>query len=381
MMVDLEFQKNQLLLNPRLPQIVHGRFESAWQTLVEPRFVRHVGVSTSGSSGDSIGRLILLSKDALEASAGAVNERFKSDSKDIWFKSLPSFHVGGLGILVRAKLSGARVYEYRSEKWNARDFVDQVVSSRATLISLVPTQVFDLVQAHIQAPSHVRAVIVGGGRLEESLRLKALDLGWPCLPSYGMTETCSQIATAVSIDDPSLRLLSHAEARSAADGRLEVKGPSLLSAQIIFGVDGKESNPQLTDPKHDGWLTTEDRAQVENGTLIVEGRTSDFVKIGGEGIVVARLEERLEQEKFASHFTKDAALLAAHDDRLGGTIVLITTASEDQADALVTRFNAGVAPFERIRLVKYVESVPRSPLGKILRGAAFDLIGLKPIAH
>jgi O-succinylbenzoic acid--CoA ligase len=371
--IDLEFGRNQLLLNPRLPEPARTRFEKAWRTLVEPHTTRHVGIATSGSSGDSLGKIILLSKDALEASARAVNERFESDARDVWFKSLPSFHVGGLGILVRARQSGASVYEDRSEKWSAHDFIDQVRSSRATLISLVPTQVFDLVQAHIAAPSHVRAVIVGGGRFEESLRLKALDLGWPCLPSYGMTETCSQIATALSPEDPRLTLLSHADARVSSDGRLAVKAASLLSAQITFKPDA-----QLIDPKVDGWLLTEDRARVHGGVLTIEGRTHDFVKIGGEGVSVARLDETLERLKLASMFAADAALLAAHDDRLGATMVLLTTASGPESASLVERFNAAVAPFERIRVVKHVGAIPRSPLGKLLRAAALELVGLRP---
>jgi O-succinylbenzoic acid--CoA ligase len=328
-----------------------------------------------------MGRLIVLSKDALEASAGAVNERFQSGPHDVWFKSLPSFHVGGLGILVRAKLSGASIYEDRSEKWNVRDFVRQLEESKATLISLVPTQVFDLVQNHISAPARVRAVIVGGGRFEDSLRRRALDLGWPCLPSYGMTETCSQIATALSPDDPRLKLLSHADARTSEDGRLAVKASSLLSAQIVFGTGADtDAGAALVDPRIDGWLLTEDHAKVHDGVLTIEGRAADFVKIGGEGVVVARLEEKLEQEKLASRFVKDCALLAAHDDRLGAVIVLLTTATKEEAAALIERFNAGVAPFERIRSVHHVKEIPRSPLGKLLRGAALKLVGLKPLA-
>jgi O-succinylbenzoic acid--CoA ligase len=364
---------NQLLLNPRLPRDARERFEKAWNDLVEPVFKHHVGIATSGSSGDSLGKLILLSNEALEASARAVNERFDSDSRDVWFKSLPSFHVGGLGILVRARLSGAAVYEDKSEKWNVHDFIAQLRTSKATLISLVPTQVFDLVNAPIEAPKHIRAVIVGGGRFEDSLRQRASDLGWPCLPSYGMTETCSQIATALSPDDPRLALLSHAEARTAPDGRLEIRATSLLSAQIRFQPDA-----QLVDPLVAGWFSTEDHGLVHEGILTIEGRASDFLKIGGEGVSLALLEEKLEHLRLASKFPSDIALVAAHDDRLHATIVLLTTASEGETASFVAQFNKSVAPFERIRLVKEVTEIPRSALGKLLRKAALELVGLHP---
>ncbi|RYZ69149.1 MAG: o-succinylbenzoate--CoA ligase, partial [Proteobacteria bacterium] len=91
MSIDLEFKKNQLLLNPRLPVDQKLRFEEAWNRLVEPTYTGHVGIATSGSSGSSFGKLILLSKEALRTSARAVNERFHSGPDDIWFKSLPDF--------------------------------------------------------------------------------------------------------------------------------------------------------------------------------------------------------------------------------------------------------------------------------------------------
>lgn len=388
MKIDLEFSGNQLLLNPRLPRATREIFEAAWCDLVEPRYIRHVGISTSGTSGDGFGRLIVLSKEALEASARAVNERFHSGKHDIWFKSLPSFHVGGLGILVRAHLSGAQVYEDRSEKWSVSSFIEQVNASKATLISLVPTQVFDLVQAHVRAPASVRAVIVGGGRFEDSLRLRARDLGWPCLPSYGMTETCSQVATAVSTDDPRLQLLNHADVRTEADGHLAVKAASLLSAQIVFSSTGQ---PTLVDPKKDGWFVSEDRGSVQGRVLTIEGRTTDFVKIGGEGVVMARLEEKLDELKLAMKFGADAAIVAAHDERLGAQILLLTDEPESvpsasapceaaDAEALVGRFNAEVAPYERIRRIHRVERLPRTALGKLQRRLALELAGVQPPA-
>lgn len=365
---------NELLLNPRLPAAQLALYEAAWLSLVEPAFKNQIGIATSGSTGE-MGRLILLSRAALEASARAVNERFLSDANDVWFKSLPDFHVGGLGIRIRARLSGASVFEDPSPKWDARTFAIDTERARATLISLVPTQVFDLVQAQVRAPESVRAVIVGGGRLEENLRLRACELGWPCLPSYGMTETCSQIATALSTHDPSLILLSHAEARTAADGRLQVRGSSLLSAQIVF--DSKNA-ATLVDPKVDGWFTAEDHAKVVGTALTIEGRTSDFVKISGEGVVIARLEERLDRLKLETGFRGDIALLAAKDARLGATLVLIAT---EDATTLIDLFNSGVAPFERIKRTERVESIPRSALGKLQRGLALRQIGLEPVTN
>ena len=378
MSIDLAFRQNQLLLNPRLPTDRREIFAKAWRELAEPDFERHVGIVTSGSSGNSFGRLIILSKDAIEASARAVNERFGSGPHDIWFKSLPSFHVGGLGILVRAKLSGATVYEDREEKWNAEKFAEQLIISQATLVSLVPTQVFDLVQAKIRAPRTVRSVIVGGGRLEDSLRKQATELGWPCLPSYGMTETASQVATALNPEDPRLVLLAHADAKTSVDGHLVLRSSSILTAQISFDSSGVAT---LTDPKVGGWFTTEDLVKIEDRALTIEGRAGDFIKIAGEGVVLARLEEHLERLRLTSHFTKDAAIIAAKDSRLGAVLVMLSDAPKAEAEELAKKFNEDVAPFERIRRVECVDRIPRSELGKLQRGLALSQIGLEAFTN
>lgn len=348
-------RENELLLNPRLPGDALAAFEKSW--LQVAHMENQVGLATSGSSGGH-GKLIVLSRDAILASARAVNERLGSTKEDIWFKALPDFHVGGLGILARAHLSGAVVREYSRDRWEPQTFIREL--DGATIVSLVPTQLFDLVQAGLSAPGSLRAAIIGGARLGEPLRLRARELGWPALPSYGLTECCSQVATALSPDEPALTLLSHVEAR-VTEGRIEIRSPALLSGFI---------EEEFTDPKRDGWFLTDDIGEVRGRELEVHGRSEDFVKVAGEGVWIPRLEERLRSLGYKS----DAAVLAARDERLGAKIVLLATLA---AENLKEEFNRSVAPFERAREAYTVETIPRSPLGKLLRGQALALVGLK----
>src|SRR5947209_7140162 len=102
-----------------------------------PPLRRHVFVATSGTTGDV--KLVALSKDAILASAAAVNVRLGAGRDDVWCCVLPTFHVGGLGIHARAYLSGARVVTMR---WDPQAFV----RAGSTLASLVPAQVHDLVR-------------------------------------------------------------------------------------------------------------------------------------------------------------------------------------------------------------------------------------------
>jgi o-succinylbenzoate---CoA ligase len=369
---------NVLLLNPRLSPEVMARYEYAWKNLVNTSFEYQVGIATSGSSGEQ-GRLIALSKSSLLISAQAVNERLQATSNDIWLKSLPAFHVGGLQIWARAHLSDATVIETRAEKWDASYAHREIAETRATLLSLVPTQLFDMVKLGLRAPANLRAVVIGGGRLDPDLQVKAVALGWPVLPSYGLTECCSQVATALTSQDSQLTPLSHVDIRIGEGERIEISSASLLSGQIVFDA---KMNALFTDPKVEGWLRTEDRGEIDrDGRLTVTGRAQDFVKIGGEGVILSRLEQQLERLRVTTHFTHDAVVLAAEDERLGAVIVLLSDAETALVNPLVDQFNSAVMPYERIRAVYRVPSVPRSALGKLLRAQALALVGLKPVAH
>lgn len=331
-MIDFQSAESHLLLNPRMPSAERVRLER-----MVPDIDAHVFVATSGSTGDI--KLVALSKRAILASAAAVNERLKVTPSDVWAAVLPTFHVGGLGVYARCHLAGARALPM---PWEPRAFAE----SEATIASLVPAQVRDLIAARLTPSKTLRAILVGGGIFNVEKN------EWPALPSYGMTECSSTIA----IEDT---LLGHIEARRESDGRLAFRGPSLLT--------GYAMEEGLVDPKIDGWFVSEDLGEVDGRTLRVIGRAGDFVKIGGESVDLKRLDRILYE--LAGN---DAAIVAVADERLGHVIHLATTVEPSFACA----FNERVHPFERIREIHRVQSIPRSPLGKLLRAKLLHELAL-----
>ena len=202
-----------LLLNPRLDPARAAEL-ARWKASA-PDLADHFWIATSGSSGRP--KLVALSREALLASAEAVNRHLESGPSDVWVNVLPLFHVGGLSILARAERSGARVAGNLDTSalppWDPREFLDLLEREKATLTSLVPTQVHDLAARELRPPASLRAVLVGGARLTRDLYQAARGLGWPLLPTYGSTELASQAATAElsSLESdkyPSLRILS-----------------------------------------------------------------------------------------------------------------------------------------------------------------------------
>jgi o-succinylbenzoate---CoA ligase len=340
MHIDWQSDESHLLLNPRMPDEELRMLQSFVTELPA-----HLWLATSGTTGAL--KLAALSKKAMLASAAAVNRHLQAGARDVWCCVLPTFHVGGLGIHARAFLSGARVI---TAEWDPQQFAKQ---QEMTLSSLVPAQVRDLIDLHLRAPQQLRAIVVGGGALELTLYDQARELGWPVLPSYGMTETCSQVATAM-LASPELVLLDHVEARTEEDGRLAFRGESLLTG---YGYASGFIDPKSSD----GWFTTEDLGTLESGVLKVEGRRGDFIKVGGESVDLTRLDAIL-----TAVAGPQAAVIAVPDARLGHVIHLAITDAID-AGTVKAAFDARVHPFERARGVHLVPEIPRSPLGKLLR--------------
>lgn len=361
MKIDWATSESHVFANPRLPESAQKLMPQHWREFNSWR--SHLWVATSGttrSSADDSGlNWVALSKNAFLKSAAAVNRHLDAASHDIWLNILPLFHVGSIAIFARAHLTQSKVIDHSQKKWDACTFYTELEESHATLTALVPTQVFDLVQARIKPSGHLRAAIVGGGRLQSALYAEAVKLGWPLIPSYGMTETASQIATA-RLGSPELIPLDHMELKTDRAGLLSIKSEALLTGTL------KATPTEFIwkDPKDSGWLHTEDFVKLEGGALTFIGRMNDVVKISGENVSLAILEElflNLSQ-------TQDAALLAIPDDRLGHKIVLVATHALKDPALFVTEFNSKVMPYERIRETVLHNHLPRTALGKVQKG-------------
>jgi O-succinylbenzoic acid--CoA ligase len=229
----------------------------------------------------------------------------------------------------------------------------------ATFSALVPTQVHDLVQAGLAAAECLRGVVVGGGVLTEDLFARAAELGWPLLPSYGLTEAASQVATATFGRGASawLPLLSHMEARVGEGGVLGLRGDSLLTGWMIFDGSG---TARWEDPKNGGWYRTGDRAELRGGEVRVFGRVDDLVKIRGELVDVAALERAL-QERVSSGLVR---LDIESDERTGSKL---RVCAENQSALAEARSVLEIfPPYARPEIFE-VTPIERNALGKVVR--------------
>lgn len=349
-----ESEPPDLRLNPLRPVETDGLRD---YLLGELGAKASVVLATSGSAGKA--KFVVLPKAALLASARAVNAHCGLTAEDVWLGGLSTFHVGGIGIYARAFANGARVAPLPWDSWT-RDgsvFLEAVRREKATLASLTPAHLRDLVQAGARCPAPLRGLFLGGGAVAPELVARARELRWPVWPTYGMSEASSQIATSLDGDGAWLEVLPHWETRiDQGAGRLSIRGDALFSGYLE-----RRGGDWRFDPARepDGWFATGDRCQVAHGRLRFGGRLDDSVKILGELVSLASLDARL------ARFAIRGLVVALPHPRRGHELVLV----REPGGGALEGFNAGLAPVERVSRERVVAELPRSEIGKVDRAA------------
>ncbi len=329
-----------------------------------------VWLFSSGTQSVDRVKCVGLSWAAVLTSVAAVNKHLGTTKKDVWSVEIPTYHIGGFAILERASAVGCRVV--RAMAWDAREFAARAGREKVTLTSLVPTQIFDIISEQVKAPACLRAVVVGGGSLPEHLYVQARDLGWPILPSYGLTECASQVATASleslkKKDFPGLTLLPHVNV-DIRDGRVWIRTPSLCKWVATAGVDGSVT---LEDPSREGWLPTEDLAEWVEGSstplLRILGRRDEIVKVLGVLVSLPQVSNDLNAICRDLGVNAQFVLISIDRGREGTHVLAVTDSNLSMSllQSAVDKYNSTVSGPFRIQQICWTESIPRTALGKI----------------
>ncbi len=205
---------------------------------------------------------------------------------DRWLASLPFFHVGGLGILVRCALAGACVVLPRS--FSAADLAAAIDTEAITHASLVEATLRRVLESRggRPLPATLRAAVIGGGRWVHLLR----DCP-QALASYGLTESCAMVALErpgePRVPGTSGRALPGVELRIADDGVIEVRGSMVMRGYL----DDEAASAAVL---REGWLRTGDLGELDaGGQLRVLSRREDLIVSGGENVYPAEIAQAL----------------------------------------------------------------------------------------
>ena len=202
--------------------------------------------------------------------------------------SLPLYHVSGLSILFRSFFAGATVC------LSDQPMAEAIKNLKITHLSVVPTQLFRLLQEPQDAlqtiAMQLQAILVGGAPLSAHLCATALQQGLKIMPTYGMTETSSQVAinpnpTPTSCDQGIV--LPYREVKIAETKEVLVRGKTLFK-----GYFDKESGTGLPC-NAEGWFATGDLGELHADTLCIIGRKDNLFISGGENVQPEEIEAHL----------------------------------------------------------------------------------------
>jgi O-succinylbenzoic acid--CoA ligase len=280
--------------------------------------------------------------------------------------------------LVLWRCAVARAHVLLAADGRAESLAAALEHHRPTIVSLVPTLLARLLDLGVH-PRALQTVLVGGASCDPQLLIRARQAGWPVRATYGMTETCAQLATA-SASEPlqerhGLRrvgpILPGMAARVIGDGpegEIAVSGPQLFSGylgQVDTAVE--LVNGEL-------WFRTGDHGSIgDDGALWVASRRLDRLIRGGENIDPLELEAVLLQVPGVV----DAAVAGVADalwgDQVGAWLVVSDADSFAIESCSVAL--AQLAPFKRpTRWRIGAAPLPRNSLGKLLRSAVRDAL-------
>jgi o-succinylbenzoate---CoA ligase len=294
-----------------------------------------VVIHTSGTTGRP--KPVELTYGNFHASAVANADNLGVEPDDRWLCCMPLFHVGGLSILTRSAINQTEAVIH--EGFDVDRVKHALAEERITLVSLVATQLSRLLDAGLADPPSLRAALIGGGPVPASLIADAREAGIEVIPTYGMTETCSQVWTG--------KPLPGVEIANGPGGELLIKGP-MVAPKVIA---------------EDGWLHTGDRGHIdEQGNLTVEGRIADTIVTGGENVATAEVEEAL-----LSHpAIADAAVVGRPDPEWGQAVHAYVVVVGDTA-TLQAHLRERLAGYKRPKQIREIQEIPRNAAGKILR--------------
>ena len=153
-------------------------------------------IHTSGTSGKPKGVALTYGNFFYSAMASAY--RLGHQPNDRWLCVLPLYHVGGLSIVMRAVLYGIMVDLHSRFDLDAINYA--LDTEPITLISLVPTMLYRLLESRSTWPESLRLILLGGAAASPELLARCRELNLPVATTYGLTEAASQVATMLPED-------------------------------------------------------------------------------------------------------------------------------------------------------------------------------------
>ena len=302
---------------------------------------------------------------------------------DVFLHTAPMFHSADL-LATGWFLTGA-AHAYLPA-FSPGAFLEALAATRTTVTVTVPTMLIMLVTDPGFAGadiSSLRTMIFGASPMDPEWirRIAAAFPGTALSNSYGLTETAPDLTVfapgdfrrAIEIDSPEiasvgkpnalveLRVVADgAEVPPGAPGELWARGPSITKGYLNLPELNRE---ELVD----GWLRTGDVARIDaNGYVYLLDRIKDMVITGGENVYSSEVEAAL----YRHADVHECAVIGVPDERLGEALFAVIVPrpdSEHREQSIIDHCRQHIAGYKIPRRMAFVEAMPKSAMGKILK--------------
>ncbi len=296
--------------------------------------------------------------------------------EDVVMGVLPFFHIYGMTVILNAAVYvGATIVTL--PRFDLEQFLGVIQKYRVTVANLVPPIVLGLAKHPLVEKydlSSLRLIISGAAPLGADVaEACAQRVGCDVEQGYGLTETSP--VTHVNLLNPDNHasigpLVPNTECKIVDTVTDQELGPNERGEVWVRGpqvMKGYWNNPEATAATLDaeGWLHTGDVGYVdEDGFFYIVDRVKELIKYKGFQVAPAELEAVL----LTHPAVADAAVIPSPDEEAGEVPkAFVVRKDEVSADALLTFVAERVAPYKKVREVEFVDQIPKSPSGKILR--------------
>ncbi len=307
---------------------------------------------------------------------------------DVMLTVMPVFHLVGTGLSVQALYNGAAVSVLPA--LDAGRLLQVLARDRPTICALVPTAI-QMVLDHPDAKSadfsSLRLVMYAGSAISSALLQRALlEMKCRLMQFYGATESSG-----------ALTLLRPEQHDVGNEARLRSCGTPLPLIEFrIVDADGKDVPPGATgefwirsptlfggywnQPEataavmRDGWYRTGDAGYRDaEGLLYIVDRVKDMIITGGENVYSAEVEQALARHPAV----KQCAVIGLPDAKWGERVTAVIVAmpgAVTTSDEVIAHCRSLIAAYKAPKEVRFVESLPMTATGKVLKRAVRDQI-------
>lgn len=345
---------------------------------------------TSGT--ESLPKGVPLSHRNLISNQTAALSCVKFVPDDSLYCVLPPFHSFGLSVTgILPLMSGIKAY-YAPDPTHNHAMSHDITNWKLTLFCCAPTFIKGLFR--VSKPEELKTLryVVGGAeKVTDDLYAYMEKVGGEMLEGYGITE-CGPIVTltrpgkprhGVGTPIPGVELCIVDESgqrlppdQTGQDGEICILGPS-----VFHGYLDNPRNPFL-ELEGRKWYRSGDRGHIDaDGSLVLSGRISRFMKIGGEMISIGGLEDELlrlaHEKKWVSEVKEGAHPLAVAIDEKESEkplIILFTTFPVDKEVVNLALRECGYGRLIKIADVRILEQIPVTGTGKIHYRALDEIV-------